>query len=68
MLNRPLSKDDYIINGEDAEPHSRPYQISYQQKTFTGSLAQYHSFRGRKALAKQKMLIRPVEYQTLRGP
>ena len=36
MLNRPLSSDDYIINGEDAEPHSRPYQISYQQKTFTG--------------------------------
>jgi len=38
MLNRPLSTngDDYIINGEDAAPHSRPYQISYQQKTFTG--------------------------------
>ena len=40
MLNRPLSTngDDYIINGEDAAPHSRPYQISYQQKTFTGWL------------------------------
>ena len=50
MLNRPLSSDDYIINGEDAEPHSRPYQISYQQKTFTGwfkskKASKFHKFQ-----------------------
>ena len=36
MLNRPLNGDDYIIGGEDAEPHSRPFQVSYQQRTITG--------------------------------
>ena len=36
MLSRPLDDDDYIIGGEDAEPHSRPFQVSYQYRTITG--------------------------------